>query len=150
MFFRPIWCILIIYRHHNVRCLSIISMHQMDQKLLFYLMLMTVSIDNSCIQNLRIGYLWSWTVDTQTIYIIFKITVKEPCYYWSICMEWPNMESYLLISWQSGCLRQASFSFNVICLYIIIMQHMEQKLLFYLMLMTVSISIFLNILGNGL
>ena len=28
----------------NVRCLSIISMHHMDQKLLSYLMLMTVSI----------------------------------------------------------------------------------------------------------
>ena len=28
----------------NVRCLSIINIHQMDQKLLYYLMLMTVSI----------------------------------------------------------------------------------------------------------
>ena len=28
----------------NVRCLSIISMHQMDQKMLSYIMLMTVSI----------------------------------------------------------------------------------------------------------
>ena len=30
--------------NHNVRCLSIISMHHMDQKLFFYLMLMIVYI----------------------------------------------------------------------------------------------------------
>ena len=38
------WLLEIGNFNHNVRCLSIISMHQMDLKLLFYLMLMIVFI----------------------------------------------------------------------------------------------------------
>ena len=46
----------------------------------------------------------------------------------------------------SGYLRYDSFNINVICLYIIVMHQMEQKLLLYIMLMTVYIDILLEIL----
>ena len=39
-------------------------------------------------QNLRIGYLWSWTVDMQTIFQNIQVTLEEPWYHWNLCMEW--------------------------------------------------------------
>ena len=49
--------------NHNVRCLYIIIMHQMDQKLLFYLMLMIVSIGMR-IKILENGLLIIWERDS--------------------------------------------------------------------------------------
>ena len=46
-------------------------------------------------------------------------------------------------------MNQALCHLNYICIYIISMHQMEQKLLFYLMLMIVSIGIHMNLLVNG-
>ena len=48
------------------------------------------------------------------------------------------------------CLLEAGFNLNVNCLYITIMNYMEQKMLLYIMLMNIYISIFMKLLGNGL
>ena len=56
-----------------------------------------------------------------------QITLEEPWYYWSLCMEWLTLESYLLMSWQSGYLRQASFNLNSRCLFIISMHQMKKN-----------------------
>ena len=61
-------------------------------------------------------------------------------------MEWLTLERYFLMSWHSGCLKQASLNLNVRCLSIISMHHMIQKLLFNLMLMTVYIGLLLKLL----
>ena len=60
------------------------------------------------------------------------------------------MESYLLMSLKSGCLKQDLFYINFRCLYSISMHQMEQRFLFCLMLMIVSIGIPLKILENCL
>ena len=85
----------------------------------------------------------------QTIIQNIQVTLEEPWDYLNLCMDLLTLESYLLIIWQSGCLKQASLNLNVRCLYIISMQHMEQRLLFYLMLMIVYIGILLKILDHG-
>ena len=106
-----------------------------------------ILLENSYRQRLRIDYLWSWTVDMQTIFHNIQISLEESWYYLNLCMEWLTMESYFLISWQSGWLKQASFNLNVKCLYVISMHQMI--FLFYLMLMTVSIGIILKLLEIG-
>ena len=53
------------------------------------------------------------------------------------------------MSLHSGLLSQASFNINVICLYILSMNYMEQTWLFYFMLMTVSIGVYLNLLEKN-
>ena len=91
-------------------------------------------------------YLWSLTVDIQTIFQNIQVILEEPEDYWNLCMEWLTLGSYFLISWHSVWLKQDSYNINFRCLYIISMHHMEQTLLFYLMLMIVSIGIHLNLL----
>ena len=49
--------------NHNVRCLSIISMHLMDLRLLFYLMLMILFIGTQ-IKILESGLLIPWERDS--------------------------------------------------------------------------------------
>ena len=72
-------------------------------------------------------------------------------YYWSICMEWLTMESYLPMTLHIGWLmNKASKNINARCIYIIGMHQIEQKLLFYIMLMIVYIGIHLRLLENGL
>ena len=106
--------------------------------------------EHSYRKKLRIGYLWSWTLDMQTIFHNNQVILEEPWCYWNICMEWLTLESCFLISWKSGWSNQASFNINTRCLYIINMHRMEQKLLFYLMLMTVFIGIPLKLLETFL
>ena len=65
-------------------------------------------------------------------------------------MEWPTLESYFLMRLPSGYFSQDSFNINFICLYIISMYQMEQRLLFYIILMTVSIGMLLKLLGKKL
>ena len=61
-----------------------------------------------------------------------------------------NYGKLFLMSRHNGCLKQASLNLNFRCLYIISMHKMEQKMLFYIMLMIVSIGIYLKLLENGL
>ena len=55
-----------------------------------------------------------------------------------------------MMSSQSGYLRQVLFNINIICISIISMHQMDQKLLSYLMLMTVYIGILIKLLENSL
>ena len=65
-------------------------------------------------------------------------------------MVWLTLGSYLLMSLHNGYLKQVLFNHNFRCLYIIIMHDMDQKLLFYLLLMIVYIGIQMKILENSL
>ena len=109
-----------------------------------------ILLDHYCSQNFKIGYLWSWTVYIQIIFQNIQITLEETWYYLSLCMELLTLESYFLISLQSGYLRQASLNINVRYIYIITMHQIEQNISFYLMLITVSIGTILKILENVL
>ena len=109
-----------------------------------------ILLDHYWRQQLRIGYLWSWTVDMQNIFQNVQINLEKPWDYWCPCMDWPTLESYFLMSWYSGCLKQSSFNINMTCLYTISMHQMEQKLLFYIIMMTLYIGILLKLLENGL
>ena len=60
------------------------------------------------------------------------------------------MGSYFLMSEQSGYLRQILFNLNARCLSIISMHHREQKMLYYIILMNVSIGTQMKIYENGL
>ena len=59
-----------------------------------------------------------------------QVNLEETWDYWNLCMQCLTLESYLLMSWNSGYLRQASLNINARCIFIISMHHMEQKLLF--------------------
>ena len=72
--------------------------------------------------------------------------LEEPWYYWSPCISWITLGSYLLMSWHNGHLRQVLSNINVRCLSIISMHHMDQIFVSYILLMTVSIGILLKLL----
>ena len=84
-----------------------------------------ILLEHSCRPNLKIGYLWSWTVGMQTIFQNIPFILEEPWDYWNLCMEWLNLEGYFLVSWNIGWLmKQASNNLNARCLYIISMHQM--------------------------
>ena len=100
-------------------------------------------------EKVKIGYLWSWTVDMQIFIQNIQINLEEPWYYWSTCMVWITLGTYLLMSQQNGYLRQILFNLNSRCICIISMYQMKNKLVSYIRLMTVSVIILLKLMGNG-
>ena len=49
-------------------------------------------------KTLRIEYLWSWSVDMQTVFQNIQVNLKELWCYWNLCIELITLWSYLLMS----------------------------------------------------
>ena len=68
-----------------------------------------------------------------------QINLEDPWDYWILRMEWLTLGTYLLMSWQSGYLRQDSFNLNIRCISII---SIHQMILFLILCLWTCILVY--------